>query len=151
MDITLTLHTMLHWSISNLLLLCTFETQNMFRYSTVFTNTSAVSCVYKSNVPIVLFDRQKNHQPMNRSYDAYICSSYSRRYHTPPRMCNCCFDFAFNRHIYDDNASAVKISPCGFAALRHSDRYSYCIRHISHSKLILTKLCSIRGIVYVSE
>lgn len=53
-----------------------------------------------SQTPIVLFDRQKNHQPMNRSYDAYICSSYQSPIPHAPRACDCYSDFVLLTETY---------------------------------------------------
>lgn len=111
-----------------------------------FHNTSSASCTSQTRRLCSLTDNRIINQWIDRMTHIFVLHIVVDTVTHAPRACECCFNFveAFNRN---DNASAVKISPCGFVAL-HSDRYSYCFEHIPNSKPILTKLCSIESIVY---
>lgn len=101
------------------------EMQNMFQHLTVFTiRVQRRTQVKRADCALW----QTKESSVNRSYDAYICSSCSCRYHTQHHAYNCCFDFVFlietcmtTMHLGSKNFRCAVSWLC-----RHNDRCSYC-------------------------
>lgn len=90
-----------------------------------FHNTSAVLCTSQTRRLCSLTDKRIINQWIDRMTYIFVSHTVADTARTS------CVRMllrlrAFNWNIHDDNAPAVKIAPCGFVALRHSNRYSYC-------------------------
>lgn len=108
MHYTLLRRVVLRRSFSNLFLLRVLE------YKTCYGIQQFVQCnyVHKSNASIVLFDKQKNHQAMNRLAHIFVFHSVND---TTCTLCVQLFDAVLLTETYaQHNITAVKILPHEF-------------------------------------